>query len=342
MDNAFIDYLLNFLSLIFQKFYRLSKLWQKNKWKDYDPFNLWYLEVKSQIRRILASGNIDLILSSSSPFECHIIASKVSELFNIPWIADYRDPWTLNHTSDFTDSNKKIFETSIISKASALLVASNYFKSIYENFSSAPIFVLYNGFKKRNIQKTRQNIHQKTRIVYTGSIYPSFQNYKMILNIISMNQIAKDYEIVFLGDSSKLVSKYLVKKRIDNSVILFNRVSRDESYKWQLNADILLVFDWDNLEHPGILPTKFFEYMCFDSLILVTGKNPSSELASILKQTNSGVYKSSEAELYDFLLEKNLKFSKNSGVEAYSYESQAGLLLKFIEKIIKDMDRAKK
>lgn len=340
IDTANIEYILNLIHFMLQKIYKISRVWRKNKWEDYDPFGLWYFEVKHQVKKLHSRGRIDLILSSSSPFECHVIASKISEELDIPWIADYRDPWTFNHTYKLFNSNQKFFETSVISKANAFVVATKYLEEIYADFSTVPIFVLYNGYKSIKNKRTKHKPNQKIRIVYTGSIYAGFQNYEMILKVISKCQNSKDYEIIFIGESKKIISKYIARHKNANFIRLVGRVSREESYMWQMSADILLVFDWENLKHWGILPTKFFEYMAHDCTILVTGKNSNSELANILKQTNSGVYISNEAELYDFFNKKNFIPSRNSLIEKYSYEAQANKLLYFFGKVLKSLEEA--
>ena len=49
---------------------------------------------KRMLRKRLRKNDIDLIISTGPPHSMHLIAKTMSEKFNIPWIADFRDPWT--------------------------------------------------------------------------------------------------------------------------------------------------------------------------------------------------------------------------------------------------------
>ena len=37
---------------------------------------------------------IDIIVSTGPPHTTHLIAMKVKKKYKIPWLADFRDPWT--------------------------------------------------------------------------------------------------------------------------------------------------------------------------------------------------------------------------------------------------------
>ena len=37
---------------------------------------------------------VDLIVSTGPPHSMHLIALGLKKKFDIPWIADFRDPWT--------------------------------------------------------------------------------------------------------------------------------------------------------------------------------------------------------------------------------------------------------
>ena len=57
-----------------------------------------YLAAKEYLKQ----HKIDFILATGEPFVLFHYANKLSKEFNTPWIADYRDPWTLN-----SDEKKK-------------------------------------------------------------------------------------------------------------------------------------------------------------------------------------------------------------------------------------------
>jgi glycosyltransferase involved in cell wall biosynthesis len=65
--------------------------------------------VKPAVRmgRILSSNNrYDVIISTSPPISNHLVAKQLSVEFNTPWIADFRDFWTL-HKAEETYQDQK-------------------------------------------------------------------------------------------------------------------------------------------------------------------------------------------------------------------------------------------
>ena len=46
-------------------------------------------------RKLLKSNDYDVIMSSSPPVSCHMVARQLSVQFDIPWVADFRDYWSV-------------------------------------------------------------------------------------------------------------------------------------------------------------------------------------------------------------------------------------------------------
>ena len=55
---------------------------------------LYTLASKQSLRKRLKEKDIDLIISTGPPHSMHLLARQMNSEFNIPWIADFRDPWT--------------------------------------------------------------------------------------------------------------------------------------------------------------------------------------------------------------------------------------------------------
>ncbi len=67
------------------------------KWfQPVDTFVGWLPFAVRRGLEILKEGNIDLIFSTSLPNTCHLVAFILKKKFRIPWVADFRDPWTQN------------------------------------------------------------------------------------------------------------------------------------------------------------------------------------------------------------------------------------------------------
>ena len=54
----------------------------------------WVPFATRSLRRLAATGEYDLIFSTGPPHSTHLAARRVARQFDLPWVADFRDPWT--------------------------------------------------------------------------------------------------------------------------------------------------------------------------------------------------------------------------------------------------------
>ena len=75
----------------------------------------------------LKQGDVNLIFSTSPPETAHLIASRLHRETGIPWVADFRDPWSFSHLrprSFWMDSFHRIVERRTLRGASAVVTVS--------------------------------------------------------------------------------------------------------------------------------------------------------------------------------------------------------------------------
>lgn len=61
-----------------------------------DYFKSWYRPALKQARKVLKEHKIDLIYSSASPVTGAFVAMKLKQETGIPWVCEFRDPWSGN------------------------------------------------------------------------------------------------------------------------------------------------------------------------------------------------------------------------------------------------------
>ena len=59
-----------------------------------DPRCLWVRPSVKFLLKYLKKHPVDIIVSTGPPHSMHLIAMKVAQATKLPWIADFRDPWT--------------------------------------------------------------------------------------------------------------------------------------------------------------------------------------------------------------------------------------------------------
>ena len=59
-----------------------------------DARKFWIKPSVKTLSNFLIKHPVDIIISSGPPHSSHLIAKKLKSKFNIPWVSDFRDPWT--------------------------------------------------------------------------------------------------------------------------------------------------------------------------------------------------------------------------------------------------------
>jgi len=245
--------------------------------------------------KIAKEKNIDAIYSVSPNHSCHIVAMLVSKNLGIPWVADFKDPWTTNPFEKYpTTLHKKlnfILESKVFDSANKIITVSD---PIREDFISRhqknanKISVITNGFDYDDFKfiKSRKKRKDKIIITHAGSLYgprnPTtfLQAIKMVKN--SNLELAKRIKIVFVGKSDVDINLLAKELGIEDCVECIQPVPYEESLQYQVNSDILLLIPGPG---KGTVTGKVFEYMAIGKPIIALTDNDSF-VARILKKTN--------------------------------------------------------
>lgn len=59
-----------------------------------DPRAFWVNPSVRFLRDYLNQNPVDLIITTGPPHSMHLIGLKLKKHINVPWLADFRDPWT--------------------------------------------------------------------------------------------------------------------------------------------------------------------------------------------------------------------------------------------------------
>ena len=106
-----------------------------------NPLNSWKNEVLFDLKVVHENKPFDVVLSSFSPSESHVVAAEFCKVYpNVPWIADMRDEMSKNPTIDTQTKLHLIEIEKLVNKyASAVISVSepilNDFRTICPNIS---------------------------------------------------------------------------------------------------------------------------------------------------------------------------------------------------------------
>ena len=155
------------------------------------------------------------MISSSPPATCHLIARDIKTRWDIPWIADLRDPWTQgtyysnNHTFLRRQIERKA-ELRTLSKADVLVTVSRpWVQDLRELHNRDTVYEILNGFDPTEAKSNPlTRLTAEFTITFTGSLYNCLMDpsglFEAVKGLVSEKTMDPSYvQIRFYGPPEK-------------------------------------------------------------------------------------------------------------------------------------------
>jgi glycosyltransferase involved in cell wall biosynthesis len=227
----------------------------------------------------LENNTVDVIIATGDPFVLFKYASKLGKKYNIPWIADYRDPWSqLRRSNNAIIFNKyqRYFEKKIVQKAAIISTVSVFFeKKIREVIRNKPIVIIPNGYDPDSFEAIKEIKQQNEvlKIAYVGHIYdwhPIISFLRVISQFIKDMPNAK-LQINFYGiNIAEQLQKIITENfsEIGTYINIHPKIPNDLLIKKLAEENLLLLFNY--YAFPG---TKIYDYIALHRFILFCYSN---------------------------------------------------------------------
>lgn len=288
-----------------------------------------------------------VIIATGEPFISFLYAHKLSKKFNIPWIADYRDGWSLNYGFRFMPLMQKIFlkyllrplEIRLVKSCAAVTTVTEILSSQLGELLKRPVHVIPNGYEPEDIEKlspTTIPFKDKFTIIYSGTLYP-FQPLEEFVSFFNLfitkySLKEKDIRFVFLGSQHQ-------KNRIINAfnslkceLRITPRLPRHQSVRLNQKAHLLLFLASDSVDGSAV---KIYDYMAVQRPVIVF-KNDRGTIEQLVSESQCGFlieeYQKGFEKLFYYYqnwLQKNYEaFRTNpNNIQAYSRKNLAEKIL---------------
>lgn len=247
------------------------------------------------------------ILSSSPPATTHLIAASLAERLNVPWVADYRDPWSETALIDLAPGARRKarkLELEIMKSAAGLVTTSQPQAQSLIALHGKPTFVVTNGFEPDEVPRERVPLDRFT-ILYTGMMYPGKRDprlfFEALASCAAKGKVSPSIlRVVFYGPNHDVTMGMARKAGVEAFVEYHDRVPRPMSLALQRSADILLQLEWVDERAKGFYTGKFFEYLGAGRPILAVGPK-GGVVEETLRRTGCGAAVSTAGEIEQFL-----------------------------------------
>lgn len=276
--------------------------------KFYSPWLDESYPIFKQAEALLKIEKFDFIIATAEPFILFKHASKLSQQFSTPWVADYRDCWTISpveKNQHFTERilNKafRFAEQKYVSNAAFITTPSPSYQTLLQTIHpQKKVHVVYNGYNISNIEKlnTISPNNDFFEIAYAGILYPHQQlemfleGLKLFLNEVERSKVkVVFYGIAFYDEMKNRILNY--EPKLKSNIEFTHRMPYEEVLQALKKSHVLLLLSRKNANW---LNAKVFDYLALNRAILLV-ENDKGVLESILKNCNTGLFCENENDV---------------------------------------------
>lgn len=256
--------------------------------------------IKPSVRYLedyLSENPVDVVVSTGPPHSMHLIALNIKKKLNLPWIADFRDPWTkIDFYRDLmltrlADRKHHRLEKAVIRQADRVLTINQFMLHDFNRIVPGKCLYLPNGFDPDDLKTPKKRPDKKFIIVYAGSLPPS-RNPLTLWTVLEkltreVPEFANDLILKLIGSADISVKKALEEHHLSQVVEWISYLPHDELLEQESYASLLLLIINRTPYAEGIVTGKLYEYLLAGRPILCLGPE-NGEAASILKETGAG------------------------------------------------------
>jgi peptidoglycan/xylan/chitin deacetylase (PgdA/CDA1 family)/glycosyltransferase involved in cell wall biosynthesis len=309
----------------------------------------------------------DIIWSTYPLATANLIAAKLANKFQIPWVADFRDPMIINETcpSDPLERwAKRHIEGITMRQASCCIFTTPHAAELHRSrypFAAEKCLVIPNGFDNDAFEGMVPNrygvTHDTLLMLHSGLIYPNERDpttfFQAIKDLINTKKIDRQrLKIRFRGSGNDNPIDEIIKRfQFQDIVELLPTIPFREAVAEMAGADILLVFQGSQF-NPQI-PAKIYEYLRAGSVIFGVVDHKGSAAAELRKFEGTflaDIHNSNQiAEVLTVALTKTGTEHKLQYIESnrnqlftYSREAQTERLAGFLNSVIENNSQVNK
>ena len=264
-----------------------------------DARKFWIKPSVRFLEKYIGKNPVDLLMSTGPPHSMHCIGQLVASKCNLPWIADFRDPWTnidfysALKLTKWADQKHHRLEREVLKNASAVITVSKSMAEEFNNICKRNYDVITNGFDTDDIIPAANIItDKKFSIAHIGSLVSSRNPHVLweaLKAILEQDKgFRDDLMIKLVGKVDFSVNNSIEQFGLSEYIEKTDYMPHNEVVKMQQQSQVLLLLINNTPNSKSILTGKFFEYLAARRPIICIGP-PDGDAATILKGTNSGL-----------------------------------------------------
>lgn len=286
-----------------KSFLQKAAMWVRGNLFRPDPRCLWISPSVKFLKKYLEEHPVDLIVSTGPPQSMHLIGRRLALETGLPWIADFRDPWTkifyFKHLSMTRSTERwhKKMEKKVLDDASVVVAVSPLVQQEFQAMTQTPVELITNGFDVCDFPSERyveaDGGPDKDFVITHTGLFAADGNPTVLWKVLadrcaSDKEFAKLLKIKLVGKTDKQILESLESAGLSANLIDMGYQPHAEAIEQQRSASLLILPLRKEPEYKAVLPGKLFEYLASWRPVLGIGQ-PDGAMSMILNSTKTGV-----------------------------------------------------
>jgi glycosyltransferase involved in cell wall biosynthesis len=309
--------------------------------------------IKPSIRfllKYLKAHPVEAIVSTGPPHSMHLIALGLKNKLTIPWLADFRDPWTgidfydkLHLTKQANNKHHRL-EKAVLSGADRVTIVSWNWAVDFNSLYPRKYDVVTNGFDPDDFKIPDRKVATTFELTHIGSLNKDRNPellWEVLAEICSENKVfSDDLRLRFIGKCDVSLFQSLEKYRLLSLTEKIEYMPHNEVLKESAGSQVLLLLLNNTPNVMGIIPGKIFEYLATRRPILCIGPT-NGDSARIIREAHAGItcdfndkisIRNALLELYDRYKQGALR-DQEGKIDAFSRKALTGKISSILNEL---------
>ena len=261
-----------------------------------DPRIMWVRPSVKFLKSYLKKHPVDAIVSTGPPQSMHLIGLELSKATGLPWLADFRDPWTkifyFKHLelTPRSEAKHQALEKKVVDGATRVIAVSPMVKKDFEAITSTPVELITNGFDEEDFNDPFE-ADEYFNITHTG-LFASDGDPEILWKVLAAKcqedkEFRKLLRIRLVGKTDQEIVNSIETAGLGPNLVNLGYQSHEVAVREQRNASVLILPLRKEPEYEAVLPGKLFEYLASRRPILGIGQTDGA-MAQVVRLISVG------------------------------------------------------
>ena len=257
-----------------------------------DPRVGWVKPSVKTLRKYLTEHPVDAIVTTGPPHSVHLIGQKLHKATGIPWIPDFRDPWSRMYYLKYlpmtagTWAKLRAQEQAVLDDCNTVLACTPLVQEEFQAQTKTPVACITNGFDEEDFTGPAPEGDGRFNITHTGLFAADgnpFTLWKVLKELAAEDPWFKEsLRLRLVGKVDREVAG------LQANVVALGPCDHATAVREQRSATLLMLPLRNDAQYRPILPGKLFEYLAARRPVLGIGQADGA-MARVLHDAQAGV-----------------------------------------------------